>query len=162
MIAVVGPADLTPATLELLEAELRARMDRLAHGAAGVVRVGAGLPLAFGRALRQAGRRLTLLLPGQDAVPVPLPRSDRAAAGELLLLAEQVKLLPYDPADRHACITADERLIASCRQVVAVWDGSPSDSRDATAHLVAFARGRGTPVEVIWPHGATRRDRPRV
>ncbi|WFB10673.1 hypothetical protein LRS74_29295 [Streptomyces sp. LX-29] len=159
MIAAVGHADLTAGTLELVEAELRARLERLerlAEGAVGLVRAGAGLPLAFGRAVRAAGRKLTVWLPAQGAVPAVLPARDRPAAGELLVLAEHVRLLPFDPADRYACIGADERLVGSCRTVLAVWDGSPSDGRDATAHLVAYARARGIPVEVVWPAGAAR------
>jgi hypothetical protein len=156
MIAAVGHTDLTAGTLELLETELSARLERLAQEAAGLVRAGAGLPVVFGRAVRRAGRKLAVLLPVQGAVPAVLPERDRAAAGELLVLAEQVRVLPFDPADRHACVSADERLIESCRRVLAVWDGSPSTGRDATAHLVAFARTRGIPVEVIWPDGAAR------
>ncbi|MFF9348754.1 hypothetical protein [Streptomyces sp. NPDC014734] len=157
MIAVVGHRDLDSRTLELVETELRTRLDGLAEGAAALVRVGAGLPLAFGRAVRAAGRKLTVLLPAQGAVPAVLPERDRRAAGELLVLAEHVRLLAFDPADRNACVGADERLVETCRTVLAVWDGSPSDGRDATAHLVAFARARGIHVDVIWPTGCERR-----
>jgi hypothetical protein len=55
--------------------------------------------------------------------------------------------------DRNACVSADERLVECCRQLLADWDGSPSPGRDATAHLVAFARTCGIPVEVLWPQG---------
>lgn len=154
MIAAVGHQELAAGTLELVEDELRAAVERLAAGATVLVRAGAGLPVVFGRAVRDAGRKLAVLLPAQGTVPAALPQRDRAAAGELLLLAEHVHLLPFDPADRNACVSADERLIDSCRQVVAVWDGSSSSGRDATAHLVAFARGRGIPVHIIWPAGA--------
>ncbi|MEU9620761.1 MULTISPECIES: hypothetical protein [unclassified Streptomyces] len=156
MIAVVGHRDLGNRTLELVEAELGARLKQLAEGAAALVRVGSGLPLVFGRAAREAGRKLTVMLPAQGSVPSVLPERDRRAAGELLVLAEQVRLLPFDPADRDACVGADERLVETCRTLLAVWDGSPSDGRDATAHLVAFARARGIRVEVIWPDGSVR------
>ncbi|WP_442811215.1 hypothetical protein [Streptomyces sp. NBC_00481] len=156
MIAAVGHADLTRDTLELVESELRERLERLFVRASGVVRVGAGVPVAFGRAVRTVGRQLVVVIPTQAAVPVVPPERDRAAAGELLSLARQVRLLAYDPADRDACVGADERLIAGCRKVLAVWDGSPSNGRDATAHLVAYARARGVPVEVLWPEGAAR------
>lgn len=156
MIAAVGHADLTGDTLKLVESELRARLERLFTRAPGVVRVGAGVPLAFGRAVRTAGRELVVVIPTQAAVPAMPPERDRVAAGELLSLARQVRLLAYDPADRDACVGADERLIAGCRKVLAVWDGSPSNGRDATAHLVAYARAHGVPVEVLWPEGAAR------
>ncbi|MGW2517219.1 hypothetical protein ACWC09_09320 [Streptomyces sp. NPDC001617] len=156
MITAVGHADLAPDTLKLVEAELRARLEQQFVRAPGVVRAGAGVPLAFGRAVRAAGRPLVVVTPTHGMVPALLPTRDRTATGELLVLAEQVRLLAYDPADRDACVGADERMIAGCRQLLAVWDGSPSNGRDATAHLVAYARAHGVPVEVIWPQGAVR------
>jgi hypothetical protein len=156
VIAVVGHRDLGSRTLELVEAELGARLGRLADGAAALVRVGAGLPLVFGRAAREVGRKLTVLLPVQGAVPAVLPERDRSATGELLVLAEHVWLPAFDPTDRDACVGADERLVQTCRTVLAVWDGSLSDGRDATAHLVAFARARGIRVEVVRPDGSVR------
>ncbi|MEW1658702.1 MULTISPECIES: hypothetical protein [unclassified Streptomyces] len=158
MIAVVGHANLTPDTLELVETALRERVQSLSKGATGLVRTGAGLPVVFGRVLRDVGRRLVLLLPAQDSVPAIVPPGDQVATGELLTLAEQVQLLPYDPLNRNACVSADEHLISTCGRLLAVWDGSPSDGRDATAHLVAYARTRGIPVEVVWPPGAAREE----
>ncbi|MGW4232057.1 hypothetical protein ACWEF9_22635 [Streptomyces sp. NPDC004980] len=150
MIAVVGHRDLSGRTLELVEAELRARLGRLAEGAAALVRAGAGLPLVFGRVARETGRKLTVLLPAD------LPEPDRRAAGELLVSAENVQLLGFDPADRDACVSADESLVRASRTVFAVWDGSLSNGRDTTAHLVAFARTRGIQVEIVWPEGSVR------
>ncbi len=51
-------------------------------------------------------------------------------------------------------MSADESLLRHCARVLAVWDGSPSNGRDVTAHLVAYARSHGADVEVIWPRGA--------
>ncbi|CAL9425056.1 hypothetical protein [Streptomyces sp. enrichment culture] len=154
-ITAVGHADLTPDTLALVESALRRRLERLVRGPA-VVRSGAGAALAFGRAARAAGRRLVVAIPSRCGVPALPPPRDRMATGELLTLADRVRLLDYDPADRDACVCADERMVADSRLLLAVWDGSRSDGRDATAHLVAYARGRGVPVEVVWPHGAAR------
>ncbi len=136
---------------------MRARLARCADaGGTGLVRVGQGLPVAFGRAARQAGLALVTVLPTLNRVPALLRERDRPAAGELLLLSRQVRLLEYDPADRDACVRADERLLRACARVVAVWDGSSSNGRDATAHLVAYARSHGMDVEVLWPEGAER------
>lgn len=73
MIVAVGHADLTAPALELVQAELRDHLDRPSDGAAGLVRAGAGVPVAFGRAVRAAGRRLVVLLPTQRAVPASCP-----------------------------------------------------------------------------------------
>ncbi|WP_405810246.1 hypothetical protein OG729_36270 [Streptomyces sp. NBC_00210] len=157
MIAVVGHRDLTAPTLALLETELGSRLAGFARaGKAGLVRAGQGLPVAFGRAARAAGLALVTVLPTAAGVPAPLRERDRRAAGELLLLSEQVRLLEYDPASGSSCVAADESLLRTCARVLAVWDGSPSNSRDATAHLVAFAHGRGIEVDVLWPAGACR------
>ncbi|WP_282693497.1 hypothetical protein [Streptomyces sp. CC208A] len=151
MILAVGHADLTPDTLKTVEHELRVRQERLGDPAPGLVRAGAALSAPFGRAVRASGRRLVVLQPAQGAVPTP-----SAAAQEVLASAEEVRLLPYDPDSRDACMGADEALIGQCSRLLAVWDGSPSNGRDATAHLVAYARARGVPVDVVWPVAATR------
>ncbi|MFF5284821.1 hypothetical protein [Streptomyces sp. 62] len=157
MIAAVGHADLSVDTLRVVERELRARMERLGDPAPGLVRAGSGLSAAFGRAVRASGRPLVVLLPAQGAVPAPMPPNDLGPAREVTVLAEEVRLLAYDPNDRDACVRADEALVAQCGRLLAVWDGSPTDGRDATAHVVAFARARGVAVEVVWPVGAARR-----
>ncbi|MBQ1089272.1 MULTISPECIES: hypothetical protein [Streptomyces] len=155
MIAVVGHPDLSASTLALLEEELCSRLADFAKaGRAGLVRAGKGLPVAFGRAARRAGLALVTVLPSYHGVPAPLAEADRKAAGELLLLSEQVRLVEYEPGDRDACVNADESLLRACGRLLAVWDGSPSNGRDATAHLVAYARSHGIDVEVLWPSGA--------
>jgi hypothetical protein len=157
VIAVVGHPDLAPGTLTLLEEELRARLARCAEaGRTGLVRVGQGLPVAFGRAAGKAGLALVAVVPTLNRVPALLRERDRLAAGELLLLSQQVRLLEYDPADRDACVRADELLLRACARVVAIWDGTAAIGHDTTAHLVAYARRRGVDVEVLWPDGAER------
>ena len=157
MIAVVGHADLAPWTLALLEDELRARLARCTEaGRTGLVRVGQGLPVVFGRAAQQAGLALVAVVPTLNRVPALLREQDRLAAGELLLLSHQVRLMEYDPADRDACVRADEQLLRACAQVLAIWDGTASNGHDTTAHLVAYARSHGIDVEVLWPDGAER------
>ncbi|MFF7444055.1 hypothetical protein [Streptomyces sp. NPDC008122] len=160
MIAVVGHGDLTAQALALLESELRSRLAAFAKaGRAGLVRAGQGLPLAAGRAARAAGMALVTVLPSKAGLPVMPWSSDHKAAGELLMLSERVRLLEFDPADPESCVHADESLLRACARVLAVWDGSPPNSWDPTAHLVAFARARGIKVDVLWPSGATRTPR---
>lgn len=158
MIGVVGHADLTKTTLRLIESELHDRLRGSVGTMAGLARAGAGLPLAFARAARRAGVALVAVLPSAADFPVKLslPGRDALAAGEMLVLAGQVRVCDYDPHDPDACVSADEAVIRSCRRVLAVWDGSRTTARDATAHLVAYARARGIPVDILWPTGATR------
>ncbi|WP_241911432.1 hypothetical protein [Streptomyces sp. DH-12] len=160
-IAVVGHRDLTDGSLRWVESAVRTRLARHSARATAMVRAGAGTPLASGRAARASGCPLAVVIPTVIGVPALPPPQDRPATGELLTLADQVRLLDYDPTDRDACVVADERLVAAGSLLLAVWDGSPSDGRDATAHLVTYARARGIPVEVLWPEGAARDRTPR-
>ncbi|MDT6984660.1 hypothetical protein ACFSUJ_23290 [Streptomyces lusitanus] len=161
-IAVVGHHDLTDVSLRRVEKAVRTRLARRPERARIMVRAAAGTSLASGRAARASGRPLAVVIPTSIGVPALPPPRDRSATGELLTLADQVRLLDYDPTDRDACVGADERLVAASSLLLAVWDGSPSDGRDATAHLVTYARARGIEVEVLWPEGAARDRTPRV
>ncbi|MEU1264236.1 hypothetical protein ABZ473_19510 [Streptomyces cellulosae] len=160
-IAVVGHHDLTDGSLWLVESAVRTRLARLAGRARAMVRAAAGTALASGRAARASGLPLAVVIPTSIGVPALPPPQDRPATGELLTLADQVRLLDYDPTDRDSCVGADERLVAAGSLLLAVWDGSRTDGRDATAHLVTYARARGIPVEVLWPEGAARDRGPR-
>ncbi|MEU1123459.1 hypothetical protein ABZ371_07725 [Streptomyces sp. NPDC005899] len=156
MITVTGHADLTPDTWELVREELRERLRAMPADATGLVRAGAGLPLEFGRLVREVGRRLVVLLPERAGILTGASPRNREAHRELLALAEGIRMLPFDPLDRDTCVGVDERLVSDCGRLLAVWDGSPSSGRDATAHMVAYARARGIAVEILWPSGAAR------
>ncbi|WP_405949502.1 hypothetical protein OG588_26680 [Streptomyces prunicolor] len=161
MITVVGPVGLAAPVLTALEEHLVSPLAEFARtGSAVHVRAGHGLPLAAGRAARRAGLRLVTVLPSKNGVPAQLRESDRLAADELLLLSEQVRLLDYDPTRRDYCTRAEEHLLGTCTRVLAVWDGSPTNGRDATAHLVAFARSHGLHVDVLQPPGTPRHPAP--
>ncbi len=110
----------------------------------------------FGRVVHEVGQRLVVLLAERVDAFADAPFHDRRAHRELLALAEPIRMLPFDPLDRDACVSADERLVSSCSRLLAVWDGSPSSGQDATAHMVAYARARGIAVEIVWPAGAAR------
>ncbi|MFJ2822014.1 vitamin K epoxide reductase family protein [Streptomyces toxytricini] len=160
MTAAAGRADLTAETPDLAESAVRARLERRpAAEAAAVVRAGAGLPVARGRAVRAAGRRRVVLFAADGAAPARLPPGDRRDACTLLVPADRAGLVDFDPGDRAAGIGADERMVRTSSRLPAVRDGSPSDGRDATAHLVAPACAHGAPVDVVRPEGATRRAR---
>ncbi|MEU6849408.1 hypothetical protein ABZ901_05670 [Actinacidiphila alni] len=92
-----------------------------------------------------------------DLTTATLKRIERELRTRLeRLTAEHVRPVSFDPRDRDACLTAGEGLVRCCRRMPAVWDGSWPTGRDATAHLVTYARGRGVPLEVVRPDGAAR------
>lgn len=68
MIAVVGHTDLTEDAQEAVGQALRRRLERAPEGMGALVRAGRGLPQAYGRAAREAGRPLTVVLPAEGKV----------------------------------------------------------------------------------------------
>ncbi len=51
---------------------------------------------------------------------------------------------------------ASKLMIDEAGELYAVWDGKPARGCGGTADVAAYARERGTPVQVIWPAGAAR------
>jgi hypothetical protein len=47
-------------------------------------------------------------------------------------------------------------MIDKADELYAVWDGKPARGYGGTADVAVYARDHDTPVEVIWPTGATR------
>ncbi|WP_260697067.1 hypothetical protein [Streptomyces sp. 130] len=132
-------------------------MQALLPDATALVRAGAGLPLLFGRVVHELGQRLVVLLPERCDAFVGTHFPGQQAHREVLALAEQMRMLPFDPRNRDACVSADERLVSGCGRLPAFWDGAPSSGQEeATAHMVAYARARGIAVEVDRPAEAAR------
>ncbi|MFB7905818.1 hypothetical protein ACFC1T_05280 [Kitasatospora sp. NPDC056076] len=59
-------------------------------------------------------------------------------------------------SDSAAHMAGSELLVQQVDKLLAVWDGLPARGYGGTADVVAYARRRGVPVEVLWPQGARR------
>lgn len=140
-------------------AELDALLDRLGEG--GAVALTAVSSLAEGadrllawRVLARAEGRLVALLP-LDAVDFATDFESAPSVrefNELLAAADEVQVIPTDPADasREAAYErAGLAVLSGCDVLVALWDGEPSRGRGGTAELVAEARRSGHPVQVV-------------
>ena len=80
--------------------------------------------------------------------------------GHANLRSTLVRYMPYKTAGREAYEEANEAVLGGIDRLVAVWDGQPSGGKGGTGDAVEAARGRGVPVDVVWPDGA-RRERPK-
>ena len=60
------------------------------------------------------------------------------------------------PTDLPTHMAASNLMVDEADELYAVWDGKPARGYGGTADVVAYARGRGTPVRVVWPDGAER------
>ncbi|MEU4650833.1 hypothetical protein [Nocardia fluminea] len=63
--------------------------------------------------------------------------------------------MDFDSAGREAYEAANEVLVGDADRMIAAWDGKVGE-RAGTGTVVALARERGIPVDVVWPNGAVR------
>jgi hypothetical protein len=108
--------------------------------------------------------RITLELGGALYAVIPCRRyreqfQDQAAQAEFDRLYRQASyfetLEQYLDSTSEAHMAAGRVVVERSTVLVAVWDGKPG-GHGGTADVVAYAREREVPVEVIWPEGATR------
>lgn len=71
----------------------------------------------------------------------------------LLARAAGTVMLGFDHPCGEAYMAAGRRIVDECDELLAVWDGFPSDGLGGTGDVVAYARRRGVPVHVVWPTG---------
>jgi hypothetical protein len=156
-LAVTGHRGLPPATIELVDEAIRARLARCASRdkLVGLSCLADGADQVFAWAVLDAGGRLEVIVPAA-AYRDDLPEDARAPYDELLLAASAVNRLAYAESTAQAHMAASEVMLGSADHLFAVWDGLPARGFGGTADVVATARSRSVPITVIWPEGATR------
>jgi hypothetical protein len=154
-IAVTGHRDLTPRTVRLVDAAVRAALEPYAPDLDGVSCLAAGADQIFARAVLDLGGRLHAVVPARR-YRGSLPATARRTFDSLLASACTVRRLKYEDPTGEAYVAANEVLLAGAHRLVAVWDHRPPEGPGGTAEAVAEARRRGIAVEVIWPVGARR------
>jgi hypothetical protein len=105
------------------------------------------------RAMRRPGNRFVAVLPLEpdDYVDDFDDPASAAAFRRLLTEAASVEVTPPGP-DRSrdaAYERAGHAVVESSDVLLALWDGGASRGRGGTAEMVAYARSRGVPVEVV-------------
>lgn len=152
-IGVTGHVRLAAGTAELVYAELTATLSAHDGPLHSVTCLADGADQLFAHAVAALGGTFEVVLPAADYRGVV---DDRQAFDDLLGKAVRVDYLPYAESGPDAYFAASEELLRRVDQLVAVWDGAPSEVVSSTAHVVEAARALGLPVTVIWPAGARR------
>lgn len=101
------------------------------------------------------GGRLEAVVPA-DQYRDSLPAWHHAVYDRLLESATVIHRTGLLASDSAAHMAGSELLVQRVDRLLAVWDGLPARGYGGTADVVAYARGRGVPVEVMWPQGAQR------
>ncbi|MBG0818499.1 hypothetical protein [Planomonospora sp. ID82291] len=156
-IGVTGHMNLSPGSVPLVAQAIREHLDGLdADGLVGVSCLARGADSLFARAVLEAGGALEVVLPSRDYRQAKVKPDHAEQFDALLEKAADVRVMDYDTAGREAYVAANEAVLGSVDELVAVWDGLPGTGSGGTAEVVEEARSRGIPVAVVWPEGSSR------
>jgi hypothetical protein len=154
-IAISGHRGLPSSTADLVDRAIRAALAEHAPGVTGISCLADGADQIFARAIIDARGLLEVIVPAaeyRDGLPAEVqPEYDW-----LLGQAAAVHRLPFTASTPEAHMAASQSMLRDADELYAVWDGKPARSYGGTADVVRYAREQGTPVQVIWPQGATR------
>lgn len=145
--------DSAPLVAEALRDVLQGCNER---GVVGISCLARGPDQIFARVVLELGGTIEVILPAVDYRDCKVKPDNLAEFDDLIGRARMVRTLPFAKSNRDAFMAASEEVLASIDSLIAVWDGNPSGDYAGTADVVAAARGRGIPVTVVWPDGASR------
>jgi hypothetical protein len=158
MVGMTGHQGLPTPTAELVTAALRETLRADALNLVGVTMLGPGADQLFARVVLALGGTLHVVQPttGMQYRDGFEDEAARRGYDELYGQASHVEALEHTESIEQAHMDAGKVVVDRSSVLVAVWDGRPARGLGGTADVVAYARQRGVPVEVIWPEGATR------
>jgi len=155
-IAITGHRDLPAETKRLIDRAIREQLAAYPSSELiGVSNLADGADQLFAQAVLDAGGQLAVIVPAVEYRD-GLPEAAHATYDLLLSRAASVKRLDRIESTEDAHMEASQAMLDRADRLFAVWDGKPARGYGGTADVVAEARGRGIPVTVIWPEGASR------
>jgi hypothetical protein len=154
-IAVSGHRGLNARTTNLIDEAIREKLSGYQAHVTGISCLADGADQIFARAVIDLGGKLEVIVPAEE-YRAGLPAEAHAEYDDLLARAVSVHLLPFTESTSESHMAASKLMVDEADELHAVWDGKPARAYGGTADVVAYARDHETPVEVIWPVGATR------
>ena len=154
-LGVTGHIHLTADTVDLIRREFSTRLRRYGTGLVGVSCLAPGADTIFASAVLAAGGRLVVVLPARKYRDRGVPAEALDVFDGLLARAESVQVMSYEEPAADAYRAANEAVLGEIGRLFAVWDGGVGGP-GSTADAVNSARGRGIPVDIVWPPGARR------
>ncbi len=154
-IAISGHRGLPGATADLVDKAIRAALAEHAPDMTGISCLADGADQIFARAVTDLGGKLEVIIPAAR-YRAGLPEEAHPEYDRLLAQATAFRRMPFIESTSESHMEASKAMIDLADELFAVWDGQPARAAGGTADVVAYAREHGTPVRVIWPHGAER------
>ncbi|MFC9875842.1 winged helix-turn-helix transcriptional regulator [Nocardia salmonicida] len=153
-IGVTGHTNITADTVPIVRAAI-ADLIAGTPNLVGISCLARGADSVFAEAVLDAGGHLEVVLPSRDYREAKVKPDALAQFDTLIERATTVRVMDFDTAGREAYEAANEVLVGEADRMIAVWDGEVG-ARAGTGTVVALARERGVPVDVVWPRGAER------
>ncbi|HEY6793457.1 MAG TPA: hypothetical protein VI248_02105 [Kineosporiaceae bacterium] len=161
-VGVTGHVNVSEDVARWVTTALTERLGRLAvdrppghpqdrHRLHGITCLAAGADQIFARVVLALRGTLDVVLPARDYAGRMAQTDNADAFRELLSKADHVDTMPFATSSRNAYRAASEAMVRRCDLLLAVWNGEPSRNVGDTADVVALARERRVPVEVLWP-----------
>jgi hypothetical protein len=154
-IAISGHRGLPGPTADLVDEAIRAALAEHAPDVTGLSCLADGADQIFARAVTDLGGKLEVIIPASE-YRAGLPAAAQPGYDRLFALATATHRMPFTESTSQAHMEASKAMIDQADALYAVWDGQPARAYGGTADVVSYAREHGTPVHVIWPHGAAR------
>ena len=154
-IAISGHRGLSGPTVDLVDKAIRAALAEHAPEVTGISCLADGADQIFARTVTDLGGELEVIIPAAR-YRAGLPAEAQQEYDGLLAQAVAVRRMPFTESSSESHMEASKAMIDQADELFAVWDGQPARGYGGTADVVAYARDHGTPVRVIWPHGAAR------
>lgn len=155
-IGITGHSNLAPESVSAVTNALRGVLAGSGSALVGVSCLARGADQVFAHVVLELGGRLEVVLPAADYRERKVKPGNREDFESLIGRAGTVRVLPFAESSREAYMAASEAVLSDVQRIVAVWDGAPSDGHGGTGDVVAAARERNIPVDVVWPPGAVR------
>jgi hypothetical protein len=156
MVGMTGHQGLPPSTSELVAKALRSKLAVYASNLVGVTMLGPDADQLFARIVLELGGFLYVVVPAARYRDGFEEQADREGYDELYARCSYFERLEHIESSERAHMDGGKTVVDRSHVLVAVWDGKPARGLGGTADVVAYAKERGVPVEVIWPEGATR------
>jgi hypothetical protein len=154
-IAISGHRGLPGSTANLVGKAIRAALAEHALDVTGLSCLADGADQIFARAVTDLGGKLEVIIPASE-YRAGLPEQAHPEYDTLFAQATVIHRMPFTESTSQAHMQASKAMVDQADELYAVWDGQPARAYGGTADVVAYAREHGTPVRVIWPHGAER------
>ncbi|MEU8775982.1 hypothetical protein [Streptomyces sp. NPDC048606] len=155
-IGVTGHRSIPDEALEHVREALRAVLGDHRGPLEAFSSLADGADQLFADIALECGADLTVVIPSGDYERTFEDPDALAGYRRLRRRATQEVRMAFDRSTDEAYYAAGTYIADSCDRLVAVWDGLPARGHGGTAEIVAYARGLGKPVTVIWREGVTR------